>query len=51
MRIRIGSRESKLAVIQSQMVMDAISKAMPGSGLELLTMKTTGCKMLSKTRH
>lgn len=49
MRIRIGSRESKLAVIQSQMVMDAISKAMPEAELELVTMKTTGDKILNKT--
>ena len=49
MKIRIGSRESKLAVIQSQMVMDAISKAMPEAELELVTMKTTGDKILNKT--
>ena len=49
MKIRIGSRESKLAVIQSQMVMDTISKAMPEAELELVTMKTTGDKILNKT--
>ena len=49
MKIRIGSRESKLAVIQSQMVMDAIFKAMPEAELELVTMKTTGDKILNKT--
>lgn len=49
MKIRIGSRESKLAVIQSQMVMDAISKAMSEAELELVTMKTTGDKILNKT--
>lgn len=49
MKIRIGSRESKLAVIQSQMVMEAISNAMPEAELELVTMKTTGDKILNKT--
>ena len=49
MRIRVGSRESKLAVIQSQMVMDAIRQAVPDAVLELVTMKTTGDRILDKT--
>ena len=49
MKIRIGSRESRLAVIQSQMVMDAIAAAEPEAELELVTMKTTGDKILDKT--
>lgn len=49
MKIRIGSRESRLAVIQSQMVMDAIAQAEPSAELELVTMKTTGDKILDKT--
>lgn len=49
MRIRIGSRESKLAVIQSRIVMDAIAQAEPEAELELVTMKTTGDKILDKT--
>ena len=49
MKIRIGSRESKLAVIQSQLVMDAIAKAVPEAEVELVTMKTTGDKILDKT--
>ena len=49
MRIRIGSRESRLAVIQSRMVMDAIARAEPAAELELVTMKTTGDKILDKT--
>lgn len=49
MMIRIGSRESKLAVIQSQMVMDALQKADPAVSLELVTMKTTGDKILDRT--
>ena len=47
--IRIGSRESKLAVIQSELVMDAIRAAHPELDLELVTMKTTGDKILDRT--
>ena len=49
MKIRIGSRESKLAVIQSRMVMESIAKAVPEAELELVTMKTTGDRILNKT--
>lgn len=46
--IRIGSRESQLAVIQSKLVMQAIKKAHPELELELITMKTTGDKILDR---
>ena len=49
MKLRIGSRESRLAVIQSQMVMKLIAAAEPEAELELVTMKTTGDKILDKT--
>ena len=49
MKIRFASRESRLAVIQSQMVMEAVGKAFPQAELELLTMKTTGDKILDRT--
>ncbi len=49
MRIKIGSRESRLAVIQSRLVMAAIHRADPALELELVTMKTTGDKILDKT--
>lgn len=49
MKIRIGSRESRLAVIQGKLVMDAIAAAVPEAELELVTMKTTGDKILDKT--
>lgn len=49
MKLRIGSRESCLAVIQSRMVMEAIGAAEPAAELELVTMKTTGDKILDKT--
>ena len=40
--IKIGSRESELAVTQSKIVMDAISKSNPEIELELVLIKTTG---------
>lgn len=46
-KIRVGSRESRLAVIQAQMVIDAIKKFDPTIETELVTMKTTGDKLLS----
>ena len=47
--IRVGSRESRLAVIQSDMVMDAIREAEPAISTELVTMKTTGDRILDRT--
>ena len=47
--IRIGSRESKLAVIQSELVMDTIRAVRPDLRLELVTMKTTGDRILDRT--
>ncbi|WP_105203855.1 hydroxymethylbilane synthase [Neobittarella massiliensis] len=49
MKITVASRESRLAVIQSQLVMEAIKAAHPEIELELLTMKTTGDKILDRT--
>lgn len=49
MKIVIGSRDSKLAVIQSEMVIDAIRTFDPGLDVELVTMKTTGDMILDKT--
>lgn len=48
-RFRIGSRESRLAVIQSEMVMDYIRNQCPEYEPELVTMKTTGDKILDRT--
>lgn len=49
MKIRVGSRESKLAVIQSQIVIDCIKKHHKNVEIELITMKTTGDIILNKT--
>ena len=45
--IRVGSRDSRLAVIQAQQVMEAIRRA--GWNAELVTMKTTGDQILDRT--
>lgn len=49
MKLRVGSRDSKLAVIQSRIVMEAIRRDHPELELELVTMKTTGDKILDRT--
>lgn len=48
-KIVIGSRESALAVRQSEMVRDYIIKRNPNCQVEILTMKTTGDKILDRT--
>lgn len=48
-KIIIGSRESRLAVIQSEIVKTYIEEHCPGIRTELLTMKTTGDKILDRT--
>lgn len=47
--IRIGSRESKLAVAQTKLVMEQIQAHHPELKLELITMKTTGDKILDRS--
>lgn len=49
MDIRVGSRESKLAVVQSEMVIDAIKSYDENINVDLITMKTTGDIILDKT--
>ena len=49
MKIRIASRESRLAVIQAQMVIDSLRAHCPAADIELLTMKTTGDRILDRT--
>lgn len=46
--IRVGSRESRLATVQARLVMDAIQAVDPDIRLELVTMKTTGDKILDR---
>lgn len=47
--VRIGTRESRLAVIQAEMVADAIRETAPEIEVQLVTMKTTGDKILDRT--
>jgi len=47
-KIRIGSRDSKLAVIQANMIKEAIEKNNPEMEVEIITMKTTGDLILNK---
>ena len=47
--IRVGSRDSRLAVIQSMTVVDFIRAHHPELDVELVTMKTTGDKILDRT--
>ncbi len=46
--IRIGSRDSHLAIIQAELIMAKIKKVHPELTLELVTMKTTGDKILDR---
>ena len=47
--IRVGSRASRLAILQSEIVMRQIEEACPDVKTELSTMKTTGDRILDKT--
>ena len=48
MKIRVGSRESALAVVQSEIVIDAIHRFDPSIETELITMKTKGDRILDR---
>lgn len=47
--IRIGSRESRLAVAQAEIIKKQIEKCHPQVKVELITMKTTGDKILDRS--
>lgn len=48
-KVRVGSRDSGLAVAQARLVMDAIKSGHPEIELELVTLKTTGDKILDRS--
>ena len=48
-KITVGSRESVLAVVQARAVIDCLRAAHPELELDLVTMKTTGDKILDRT--
>ncbi len=45
--LRIGSRPSKLAIVQAEMMRDAIATAIPGVEIEIVSIKTSGDKILT----
>ena len=47
--VRIGSRESLLAVRQAEIIRDQILRLCPETEVEIVTMKTTGDKILDKS--
>src|SRR5699024_12082133 len=47
--IKIGSRESQLAVRQAEIIRAQIMSCDPGIRVEIITMKTTGDKILDKS--
>ena len=47
--VRVGSRDSKLAIAQAQMVIDSIKLYDSSIVTELITMKTSGDKILDRT--
>ncbi len=46
MKIKVGSRDSRLAVLQSEIVLRGIAAAAPQAETEPVTMKTTGDRIL-----
>jgi len=48
-KIVVGSRESQLAVAQAMTLVRAIRQALPDAEVSLLTMKTTGDRILDRT--
>ena len=48
-KLKAGSRESRLAVIQTELVIEAIRSRHPEVEVEIATMKTTGDKILDRT--
>lgn len=48
-KICMGSRESRLAVIQTELVRDAVKERFPEKEISILTMKTTGDRILDKS--
>lgn len=48
-KIVVGSRESRLAVVQTMTLVDHLRTACPDARVEVVTMKTTGDKILDRT--
>lgn len=48
-KLRFGSRDSQLSVRQSRLIIEAVTRAHPEVEAELVTMKTTGDRILDRT--
>lgn len=48
-KIKVGTRDSKLAMIQTYMVIDLIKENHPDIEIEIVALKTTGDKILDRT--
>ena len=48
MKLRLGTRESKLAMLQTELVAAAIHEKFPEIELEIIKFKTTGDKFLQQ---
>lgn len=48
-KLRFGSRDSQLSVRQSRLMIEAVTRAHPEVEAELVTMKTTGDRILDRT--
>lgn len=48
-KLRIGSRESRLAVVQTEILINWLREQYPDMDIEHITMKTTGDKILDRT--
>ena len=48
-KIKVGTRDSKLAMIQTYMVIDSIKEHHPDIEIEIVALKTTGDKILDRT--
>lgn len=49
MKLRIGTRDSKLAVVQTELFVQALGRVRPKIETEIVAMKTTGDKILDRT--
>jgi hydroxymethylbilane synthase len=47
--IRVGSRESELAILQAELVIDAVKNSEPDLEFELITMRTSGDRNLEQS--
>ena len=49
MKLKVGSRMSRLAIRQAELIIEELQTVNPALECELVTMKTTGDRILNKT--